>query len=346
MQIIVTTLNSETLCLECEESTSVNSFTELVSQQIGIPASQFMLADMGGEHRLQYSSSNQDLDVSFVLGYTDVAFVQVELSVLGGIDFQHREGSKIGSGGHLSESQAALERKERLRKLALETIDITKDPYIIKNNLGTFECKLCLTVHPNEGNYLAHTQGKRHQYNLGRRAAMEAKNAGPRAMSAAKEAPKRTVLKIGRPGYKVSKGGVSVVSLHRQYIPNRYLIYLQVTKSRDLRTMQRALTFEVEYPEAEAGSQPRHRFMSAFEQKVEVADKNFQYVLFACDPYETIAFKIPNHPIDRQEGRFFTSWDATTKKFVLQLYFQPDERPAATGSAAVPTSTAAPVLSN
>lgn len=103
----------------------------------------------------------------------------------------------------MSESQAALERKERLRKLALETIDITKDPYIIRNNLGTFECKLCLTVHPNEGNYLAHTQGKRHQYNLGRRAAMEAKNAGPRAMTAAKEVPKRNVLKIGRPGYKV-----------------------------------------------------------------------------------------------------------------------------------------------
>ncbi len=63
----------------------------------------------------------------------------------------------------LSESQAALERRERLRKLALETIDITKDPYIMRNNLGTYECKLCLTLHNNEGNYLAHTQGKKHQ---------------------------------------------------------------------------------------------------------------------------------------------------------------------------------------
>lgn len=61
--------------------------------------------------------------------------------------------------------------------------------------------------------------------------------------------------------------------------------------------------------------------MSAYEQKVEVADKNFQYVLFACDPYETIAFKIPNHPIDKREGRFFTNWDVENKKFVLQLYF-------------------------
>jgi splicing factor 3A subunit 2 len=44
----------------------------------------------------------------------------------------------------------------------------------MKNNIGTFECKLCLTLHPNEGNYLAHTQGKRHQTNLARRAAREA----------------------------------------------------------------------------------------------------------------------------------------------------------------------------
>ena len=43
------------------------------------------------------------------------------------------------------------------KKLALETIDITKDPYFMRNHLGTFECRLCLTLHSNEGSYLAHT---------------------------------------------------------------------------------------------------------------------------------------------------------------------------------------------
>src|SRR5438309_530491 len=95
----------------------------------------------------------------------------------------------------------------------------------------------------------------------------------------------------------------------------------QVTKSRDLQTRQRSITFEVDYPEAEEGNQPRHRFMSAYEQKVEQPDKAYQYVLFACDPYETIAFKIPNQPIDKREGRFFTNWDKEGKKFVLQLFF-------------------------
>ena len=92
--------------------------------------------------------------------------------------------------------------QERLRKLALETIDISKDPYFMRNHLGTYECKLCLTIHNNEGNYLAHTQGKRHQYNLGRRAAMEAKNAAPKTIIP-KEVTKKRVIRIGRPGYKV-----------------------------------------------------------------------------------------------------------------------------------------------
>ena len=65
-----------------------------------------------------------------------------------------------------------------------------------------------------------------------------------------------------------------------------------MTKSRDVYTRQRSLTFEVDYPEAVEGFQPRHRFMSAFEQKVEPPDKNFQYILFACDPYGTLHFRI------------------------------------------------------
>ncbi len=103
-----------------------------------------------------------------------------------------------------------------------------------------------------------------------------------------------------------------------------------MTKSRDLLTKQRSIAFEIDYPEAEEGFQPRHRFMSAFEQKVEQPDKNYQYILFACDPYEVIAFKIPNCPIDKREGRFFTNWDKTDKKFVLQLFFVEQQAAAAT----------------
>lgn len=98
------------------------------------------------------------------------------------MDRQNRVGHKHGS-GIVSGSQTAIDRKERLRKLAMETIDLSKDPYFMKNHIGKYECKLCYTVHNTEGSYLAHTQGKRHQTNLLKRAAMEAKEnptLGPR----------------------------------------------------------------------------------------------------------------------------------------------------------------------
>ncbi len=94
------------------------------------------------------------------------------------MDYQNRPGGKAGGGGAASAQQEAIDRRERLRKLALETIDIRKDPYFMRNNVGQYECRLCLTVHPNEGNYLAHTQGKRHQEGLAKRAAREAAERG------------------------------------------------------------------------------------------------------------------------------------------------------------------------
>src|SRR3954468_21327349 len=90
------------------------------------------------------------------------------------MDFQNRAGGKTGSGGQASWSESNRDRRERLRQLALETIDLAKDPYFMRNHLGSYECKLCLTLHTNEGSYLAHTQGKKHQTNLGRRAAKDA----------------------------------------------------------------------------------------------------------------------------------------------------------------------------
>ena len=42
------------------------------------------------------------------------------------MDFQNRVGSKSGAGGVASAQNEAIDRRERLRKLALETIDINK----------------------------------------------------------------------------------------------------------------------------------------------------------------------------------------------------------------------------
>jgi len=58
-----------------------------------------------------------------------------------------------------------------------------------------------------------------------------------------------------------------------------FLTRIQVTKVRDPITGQLGLLFQVHYPEIKDGVKPRHRFMSSFEQKVEVPDRNWQYLL-------------------------------------------------------------------
>ncbi|KFM28306.1 Splicing factor 3A subunit 2 [Auxenochlorella protothecoides] len=110
-------------------------------------------------------------------------------------------GSKPGSGA-VSANQEAVDRRERLRRLALETIDLAKDPYYFRNHLG-----------------------------------------------------------------------------------------------------------QIEYPEIEEGFKPRHRFMSSYEQRKEPWDKHYQYLLFAAEPYEVIAFKVPTLEVDRhQTDRLFSHW--------------------------------------
>ncbi|CAD5227288.1 unnamed protein product [Bursaphelenchus xylophilus] len=213
------------------------------------------------------------------------------------MDFQNRAGGKTGGGGVASASDANVDRRERLRLLALETIDLQKDPYFMRNHLGGYECKLCLTLHNNEGSYLAHTQGKKHQANLARRAAKDAADQPfVQLPQSAKVEPKKFV-KIGRPGYKV-------------------------TKERDPVSGQQALLFQIDYPEIGEGITPRHRFMAAYEQKLEPPDKRWQYLLFAAEPYETIAFKIPSREVDKSEKVFWSLWNKDSKQFFLQFAFR------------------------
>ena len=168
----------------------------------------------------------------------------------------------------------------------------------MRNHLGSYECKLCLTLHNNEGSYLAHTQGKKHQANLARRAAKEKSEAPGQSTPQPKaNVDIRKFVKIGRPGYKV-------------------------TKQRCPETKQQSLLFQIDYPEIMEGLTPRHRFMSAYEQRIEPPDKKWQYLLFAAEPYETIAFKVPSREIDKNENKFWTHWNAEAKQFFLQLSFK------------------------
>ena len=151
----------------------------------------------------------------------------------------------------------------------------------------------------------------------------------PGALPAAKKArpaPRKTV-KIGRPGYRV-------------------------TKQFDHDTRQRSLLFQVDYPEIEDGCKPRHRFMSSYEQKVEAWDKKYQYVMFAAEPYEVISFKVPNAEVDKRgDNKYFSHWEPDKKVYTLQVYFKNGPAPSradaaapvgGTGGYAVPASNLPP----
>ena len=195
------------------------------------------------------------------------------------MDMQNRAGAKAGGGGIASQAMINAERRERQRRLAIESSDISKDPFFMKNHIGTYECRLCLTLHTNEASYLAHTQGKKHQTNLARRKCKEGKDISIFPQPKSRMIAKR-IIKIGRPGYRV-------------------------TKQSDPLTSQKSLFFEIEYPEIDPSIKPRHRIMSCYEQNREPVNDRFQYVLFAADPYEIIAFKVPNMRIDSNEGKYF-----------------------------------------
>jgi splicing factor 3A subunit 2 len=199
-------------------------------------------------------------------------------------------------------------------------INHCQDPYILRNHLGSLECRLCLTLHTNEGSYLAHTQGKKHQTNLARRAARDAKDTQLMIAPAASTVQRKVFLKIGRPGYRV-------------------------TKVRDIDTGKEGMMVQVHLPQVKAGILPRRRFMSAWEQRKEPPNKAYQYLivclslnivtlrcLFQCghkvaaEPYETIAFRIPAREIEDESDDAgywnWSHWDPDTKQYSFQFMFR------------------------
>lgn len=212
------------------------------------------------------------------------------------MDYQNRPGGKTGSGGVASSSETHYDRRERLRQIAAETIDLARDPYFMRNHLGSYECKLCLTLHNNEGSYLAHTQGKKHQSNLARRAAKEAKDSPSLPNPAKQRRDLKKFIKIGRPGYRI-------------------------TKQWDPENEQQSLLFQIDYPDIAKDVKPLYRFMSAYEQKKETPHRNWQYLVCAAEPYETIAFKIPSREVDKNPLKFFTVWNDQSKQYFIQIPF-------------------------
>ena len=78
---------------------------------------------------------------------------------------------------------------------------------------------------------------------------------------------------------------------------------------------------QIDYPEIVEGIAPRHRFMAAYEQKVEPPDRKWQYLLFAAEPYETIAFKVRFYFSDEQTGHELRILKKVSVDLLCQLNF-------------------------
>eukprot|EP00166_Cyanidium_caldarium_P000258 ctg_1101.g360 len=93
------------------------------------------------------------------------------------------------------------------------------DEYALRNRFGAIECKLCLTVHPSEANYLVHTKGRRHRVSVARR----------------EEGGRQRRTGGGVASNAVARAGalIDAVRARVEYLPNRagYLVHLENLRS-------------------------------------------------------------------------------------------------------------------
>jgi len=97
------------------------------------------------------------------------------------------------------------------------------------------------------------------------------------------------------------------------------IVVSQVTKVRDPITGQLGLLFQVHYPEIKDGVKPRHRFMSSFEQHVEVPDRNWQYLLVSRSSYLSSSYS----GFDRFPSSFLPYPIQRTHADTLAVLFMP-----------------------
>jgi len=156
-----------------------------------------------------------------------------------------------------------------------------------QHSSGSVECKVCLSIHPSYAAYYAHAQGKRHQQIL---KSLESKNQG-----ATPPIPvTKTFKSVGIPQY-------------------------DIVKIRDPDTLQLGVRLQLTLDKIKTGVEPEFRLMSAYEQTIDEVNTNYQYLVVAAEPYDSVALRIPASPID--EARTFAHF-RKDKTYYVQLLFQ------------------------
>lgn len=64
------------------------------------------------------------------------------------------------------------------------------------------------------------------------------------------------------------------------------------------------ILFEIYYPNIEKDVVPRYRLMSSFEQRVEIPDEKYQYIIFAQNLMKVSHLKYLNKEVDNSEDKY------------------------------------------
>ncbi|KAG5512442.1 hypothetical protein GH5_08406 [Leishmania sp. Ghana 2012 LV757] len=220
------------------------------------------------------------------------------------------------------------------------------NPYFKRNHMGQVTCTLCGIYCPEENNFLKHIAGKTHTLQLERRQQKELRHLrlqeeerlNTEAEERARKEEALLALSGGQAGNSGGGGaaggaGVSSSAAAAAAANARFGTPLYSFRTEHDEVLYRTKVWvEVMFTQAEEGTRPLHRWLSAREQHVEKpADDYFVYLLFACEGYATIALKFPSNAnrsqprdvLEEADGStseaHWCSWDPLKK--VYSLFF-------------------------
>jgi splicing factor 3A subunit 2 len=220
---------------------------------------------------------------------------------------------------------------------------ISTNEYFGKNALGQIRCKLCDTLHRDEANFLIHTDSKKHTTNL---KIIEIKKAQQREEHDAKVAIAKQEAHDARQDQLAQLSNGAIVpsnSAKTLIIPssnknNTQTVGLPEVKVQidELGSNQAnsRITFTLSFPLANTTgsatappSRPMHRWLNTYEQSVEQRDPSKQYLVFACEPYDSVSYAFPsNLNVATAENtdakdiqRYFCRWYPVEKTYRLMF---------------------------
>ncbi|KAG5488392.1 uncharacterized protein JKF63_08009 [Porcisia hertigi] len=211
------------------------------------------------------------------------------------------------------------------------------NPYFKRNHMGQVTCTLCGIYCPEENNFLKHIAGKTHTLQLERRQQKELRHLRlqeeERLNAEAEERARKEEALLALSGVQsgadgggsgASSSAAAAAAANARFGTPLYSFRTE----HDEVAYRTKVWIEVMFTQAEEGTRPLHRWLSAREQHVEKpADDYFVYLLFACEGYATIALKFPakanrSQPRDVLEEAgggtseaYLCSWDPLKKVY-------------------------------